>query len=143
MNLIKWRPMLDPLDEEFERFFSQMPSIGGSKGFVPSLDVYQSNDAVVVETPLAGIDPKNVSISIENDVLTVEGRSEKRSEVDDKEYYMKEVRTGAFHRSITLPVGVDGDKAKAEVENGLLKISIPKSERIKPKTIPIENTHQK
>lgn len=110
----------------------------GMRGFVPLVDVYQTNDALMVETPLAGIDPKDVRISIENDVLTIEGKMEKKSEMDDKNYYMKEVRSGSFHRSVALPVGVEGNQAKAVFENGMLKIAIPKSERAKPKTIAIE-----
>lgn len=129
--------MLDVFDEDVERFFGNLPGMSGAKGFVPMMDVYQTKDAVVVETSIAGLDPKKVSISIENDVLTVEGRMEKRSEIDEKDYYLKEVREGSFHRSIALPVSVDGNQAKADAENGMLRISIPKSERAKPKTINI------
>lgn len=131
--MIKWTPFLEPW-EEMDKFMEDwMPS--GTRGFVPAIDVYQTKDAVVVETPLAGVDPEKVNISIENDVLTIEGKMEKKTEVEEKDYYRKEVRSGGFHRAVSLPVAVEGDKAKANFENGMLKISVPKSERAKPKSI--------
>lgn len=132
MHIMKYRPMIEPWDD-MDNFMESVMS----KGFVPAIDVYQTKDAVVVETPLAGVDPENVSISIENDILTMEGSVEKKSEVDEKEYYRKEVRTGHFHRAIALPASVQGDKAKADFEDGILKISVPKAEQIKPKTIKV------
>lgn len=134
-NLVRWLPMVDPF-EEMDRMLGEM-SPRGDHGFMPAMDVYQTQNEVVVEAPLAGIDPKNVNISIENDVLTVEGTMEKKSEVDDKNYYRKEIRLGSFHRAVALPTSVDGDKAHAEFEKGMLKITVPKAERAKPKTIPV------
>lgn len=127
--------MADPF-EDMDRMMSELsPALG--HGFTPAIDVYQTQDDVIVETPLAGIDPKNVKISIENDVLTIEGAMEKKSEVDDKNYYRKEIRTGSFHRAVSLPSSVNGDKARAEFEKGVLKVTIPKQERAKPKSIPV------
>lgn len=138
MRLMKWRPLFDPFEDEVEKFFSAFPSPFQAGTYVPAIDLYQTKDDVIAETPLAGIDPKDVAISIENDVLVIEGKSKKESEVDEKNYYLKEIRSGSFHRSVSLPASVDGDKAKAEFENGLLKITIPKAERAKPKTIAID-----
>ena len=135
MRIIKYNPMMEPwneMDKFMEDYTPGMP-----KGFVPAIDIYQTKDTVVVETPLAGVDPENVNISIENDILTMEGSMEKKSEVDEKEYYRKEVRTGHFHRAIALPVSVQGDDAKADFEDGILKISIPKMKASKPKTIKV------
>ena len=101
--------------------------------------MYEEKNNVIVETQLAGIDPDKVSISIENDVLCVKGESEKKSEVEDKNYYRKEIRRGSFYRSIPLPTHVDGDNASAVAEDGVLKISIPKATEVKPKTIKIQS----
>ena len=106
--------------------------------FVPAIDMYEDDDSVIVETQLAGIDSDNVSISIENDVLCIKGKGEKKSEVDDKNYYRKEIRRGNFYRSIQLPSHVDGNKAKAQTDGGVLKIIIPKVQEQKLKTIKIE-----
>ncbi len=105
--------------------------------FSPAVDVYEEKDNIVVETPLAGIDPEKVNITVEDNVLRIEGQSEKKSEVDDKNYYRKEVRFGSFSRTIALPKTVNGDKAQASYDKGMLKIVIPKAEEAKPKSIKI------
>ena len=106
-------------------------------GFTPAVDVYQTKDTVIVETALAGVDPKDVEITIENDVLTIRGEMKRESEVDDKNYYRKEVRAGSFYRSVALPTKVVSDKAAAESHEGMLKITIPKAPEAKPKTVKI------
>src|SRR3989338_8157745 len=102
MSLIRWTHMLDPFDE-MDKFFGDMQA-ASQNAFVPSLDIYQDQNNVIVETPLAGIKPENVNIKIENDVLTIEGQMEKKSELEEKNYYRKEVRSGSFHRSVALPI---------------------------------------
>ncbi len=136
MTLIKWRPMMSPFPEDWDKWMEDAWP-GGQRGFAPAMDVYETKDSVVVETPLAGVDPKDVSITVENDVLTVEGTSEHQSEVDEKNYYRKEIRSGSFHRAIALPAAVKGDAAKAEFEKGLLKITVPKAERAKANKVQI------
>jgi len=140
-NIIKWSPFFEGF-EDMDRVFSEMvPAVvrrDGSVGFVPAIDMYEDKDNLIVETQLAGIDPDKVSIAIENDILTIKGESEKKSEVEDKNYYRKEIRRGSFHRSIQLPAHVDGDKASAVSESGILKISVPKRDALQSKTIKIE-----
>ena len=125
-----------------DRMFSEMvPAVvrrDGSTGFVPAIDMYEDKDNLIVETQLSGIDPDKVSIAIENDILTIKGESEKKSEVEDKNYYRKEIRRGSFHRSVQLPAHVDGNKASAISESGILKISVPKKQIASTKTIKIE-----
>jgi len=137
MPIVRWTPMMPEIND-FDKFFDEWPGISRLRNFVPAMDVYQTKDGVVVETPLAGMNPADINISVENDVLTVEGKSEHKSEVDDKNYYRQEVRSGSFHRSVALPAAVDGDRAKATYEKGVLKITIPKAERAKPKTVKVE-----
>lgn len=118
---------------------SMLPAVRGNQfGFTPAVDMYEDKDNVVVETQLGGIDPEKVDISIENNVLTIKGESEKKSEVDDKNYYRKEIRRGSFYRSIPLPTKVDGETASAVNEDGVLKITVPKAPEVKPKTIKIQ-----
>jgi HSP20 family protein len=140
MALIKWSPFLDiePF-EEMDKLMSEWPGRGrGQSGFTPAIDMYEDKDNVVIETQLAGIDPEKVSISIENDVLCIKGESEKKSEVEDKNYYRKEIRRGSFYRSVQLPAHVTGDEAKANAEDGVLKITVPKAPESKPRSIKIE-----
>jgi len=124
--------------EDFDKFFEDMPNLPEKMTtFTPAVDVYQDKNNVVVETPLAGVDPEKVNIYVENDVLKIEGSSEHKSEVDEKNYYRKEVRAGSFYRAVALPTEVKGDQAKATFENGMLKVIIPKAEAVKPKTIKV------
>lgn len=143
MSLIKWTPFFDDsfgFDEMDKSLADMLPAVSGHKfGFTPAIDIYEDKDNIIVETQLAGINPDDVSISIENDILSIKGESEKKSEVDEKNYYRKEIRRGSFFRSISLPTKVDGDKAKAVTEGGVLKISIPKAPGTKIKKIKIEN----
>lgn len=128
MSLIPWVPFLDSFDN-LET---------GLANFVPAMDVYEDKDNVVVETTLAGIKPSDVNITVKDDVLTIEGTRQSKSEVDEKNYYRKEVRSGSFHRSVILPAQVMGDSAQASFENGLLKIILPKEAKAKSKQIKID-----
>ncbi len=126
MSLIPWSPFLDTF-ENLE-----------NTNFLPAIDVYENKDNVVVEATLAGIKPANINISVKDDVFTIEGQREETSEIEEKNYYRKEVRTGSFHRSVILPASVQADKSEAVFENGLLKVTLPKEERQKTKNIKIE-----
>jgi HSP20 family protein len=88
--------------------------------------MYETDEAVVVETPMPGIDPKRLDISIENGILSIKGTSERKTEVDDKNYYRKEVRYGSVFRQIALPNRVAADKTEAVYEQGVLKLTMPK-----------------
>jgi len=119
---------------------SMLPSVRGNQfGYTPAVDMYEDKDNIVIETQLGGIDPEKVDVSIENNVLTIKGESEKKSEVEDKNYYRKEIRRGSFYRSIPLPTKVDGENAVAVNEDGILKITVPKAAEVKPKTIKIQS----
>lgn len=138
--IIKWTPFFEPYEDMDKMFSDFMPAVRGNQsGFTPAIDMYEDKDNVIVEAQLSGIDPDKVSIAIENDVLSIKGESEKKSEIDEKNYYRKEIRRGSFYRSVPLPAHVQGDNAKAVAEDGVLKISIPKAPETKPKTIKIEN----
>ncbi|MFH1192444.1 MAG: Hsp20/alpha crystallin family protein [bacterium] len=136
MAIIRWSPMLEPF-EDMDKFFTDFtPAV--SKGFAPAVDIYQDKDNVIVEVPLAGIDPKKVDVSIENDVLTVRGDMEKKTEIDEKNYYRKEIKRGSFYRAVSLPTHVLGDKSRANYENGVLRVEIPKAPEAKPKMIKVD-----
>jgi len=137
MSIMRWRPMWDGHD--MDQLFENMPTMPDKMAsYTPAVDVYQDEHNVIAETPLAGVDPEKVNVSVENDVLKIEGKSEHKSEVDEKNYYRKEVRYGSFYRAVALPTHVKDDDAKATFENGLLKVVIPKAEEVKPKTIKVD-----
>ncbi len=139
MPIVRWRPMWADMPNNMDKFFEDFPGMPEKmSSFTPAVDVYQDKDNVIVETPLAGVDPEKVNISVENDVLHIEGTSDHKSEVDDEQYYRKEVRYGSFYRSVALPTHVVADKADATFENGMLKVTIPKAEEVKPKSIKVK-----
>lgn len=114
--------------------FDDMSSAMASRtsgSIIPPVDMYETTEAVVVETPMPGVDPDGLEIAINNGVLTIKGTSERKTEVDDKNYYRKEVRTGSIFRQVVLPARVEEGKAQASFENGVLKITLPKAEERK------------
>ncbi|MFH1427464.1 MAG: Hsp20/alpha crystallin family protein [Patescibacteria group bacterium] len=139
-SLVKWTPLFDPFEDMDKMFSELMPTMRGQGGFMPAVDIYEERNNVIVETQLAGIDPEKVDISIENDVLCIKGESEKKSEVEDKNYYRKEIRRGGFYRNIPLPAHVIGEQASASAKDGVLRISIPKAPEAEPKKIKIQTS---
>ncbi len=137
MDIIKWTPFRE-IDKFFEGedIFPVIPAM--SRMSKPSVDVYEKDNDVVAEVALAGIDPKNVEVSIENDILTVKGEEKEEKETKDKNYYRKEIRSGSFTRSVSLPTHVKAGEAKAESKNGILKITVPIDEKKAMKKIPIK-----
>lgn len=121
---------------DLSRFFGD--SFFAENDFYPALDVYQDKDNVVAELAIPAIDPNQVDITIENDVLTVSGTIESKQEVKREDYYRKEVRTGSFARSVVLPMAVKGNDAQATYDKGVLTITMPKEESVKPKKIAVQ-----
>lgn len=139
MAIVKWTPM--GMVDDMDRFLDAnwMPMIP-QRIMNPALDVYEDKDNVIVETPLVGIDPSKVNIEIEDNILKISGESSHKSEVDDQNYYRKEVRYGSFYRAVSLPKAVVGDKAEANYKDGILKISVPKADEAKPRRISVKAT---
>jgi HSP20 family protein len=138
MSIIRWTPTWDPF-QEMEDLLPTLPNMGKmQKAFVPAMDIYQNDKAVMVEMPLTGVNPEDVSVSVEKGVLIVSGESNKEHEVDEKNYYRKEVRSGSFYRQVTLPVAVVEDKVVAEFADGVLKITCPKATPTAAKKISVK-----
>lgn len=125
MALIPWEPLKD-LEKFFEEDWDFMPVIPVKGMNVPPMDISEDKDNVYVELPLVGVKPENVEVSVEDNVLTVRGKSEEEKEEKKRNYYRKEIKKGSFERSITLPAEVKAAKAEAEAKDGILKIVLPK-----------------
>jgi HSP20 family protein len=142
-NLIRWEPvremmtLREAMDQLFSDAFTRPVSMSGGS-VIPAIDVYQNNDAVVVKAALPGLKADDVQISVTADVLTLCGEFKQENEKKDTTYHIREQRFGSFERSIMLPSDVQTDKAKADFENGILTITLPKAESVKPKTITIK-----
>jgi HSP20 family protein len=142
-NLVRWNPatemagMRDQMDRFFEDFFSRSPISYEGYGVV-DVDMMQTDDDVIIEASIPGINPDDINISVTGDTLTIRGEIKSDEEVKEANYHMREIKRGSFARSILLPSQVVSDKAKAEFENGILKLTLPKAEEVKPKTITIK-----
>ena len=99
--------------------------------------MYQTDDEIVVKAVLPGIKADEVQINVTGDMLTLKGEMNHEEEKKDKAWHIREQRWGQFERSVPLPTQVIADQAKAEFENGILTITLPKAEEVKPKTITV------
>ena len=102
-----------------------------------SLDVIENGETYVIKAAVPGVDPKDVEISVDEDVLTIRGEFTKQEETSEENYLRREIRSGSFQRQLRLPPTVEPEKAEATFENGLLKLSIPKKPEARARSIKI------
>ena len=142
-NLIRWEParemmtLREAMDHLFDDAFTRPLTLRDGWS-APAIDMYQTDDEVVVKASLPGVKADEVQINISGEVLTIKGETKQVEEKEDKAWHMREQRWGSFERALTLPTEVVSDKAKAEFENGILTITLPKAEEVKPKIINIK-----
>ena len=139
-----WRPfetlssLRRDMDRLWDRFFGEdLGLTRWREGWTPALDVSETKNDLIVKTEIAGVDPKDVDISLSGDMLTIKGEKKHEKEEKEEGYHLMERSYGSFSRSVRLPVEVDHDKVKASYKNGVLKITLPKSEQIKAKEIKV------
>jgi HSP20 family protein len=141
--LTRWDPFRDfsVLQDRVNRLFQEYTPSGeeqlSTTNFVPPVDVYEDEHHVTLKAELPGVDPKNVDIRIENNVLTVRGERKFEKEEKEENFHRIERRYGSFMRSFTLPNTVNPDSVKADYENGLLKVQFEKRAEAKPKQIQV------
>jgi len=149
MAIVRWQPFQDlpSIQERMNRLFDDSFrglgrsgseddwAFGGS--WAPSVDIFEHDGHIVLKAELPGIDPKDVDVRVENNVLTLRGERKLDSEVKREDYHRVERAYGKFSRSFTLPSVVDTEKIKADYTNGVLQVSLPQKEEAKPKQIAI------
>lgn len=142
-NLTRWQPIHDmvSLRDAMDRFFED--SFNRELGFFegtnfPALDMYQTDEDIIVKAVLPGIKPDNLNISVTGDVLTISGEIHHEEEDKKARYHMRETQYGSFTRSVPLPTSVDVNKAEAHFEDGILTLTLPKKEEVRPKTISVK-----
>ncbi|HNT34232.1 MAG TPA: Hsp20/alpha crystallin family protein [bacterium] len=149
MAVVQWRPRqewfpfpgLFSLREEMDRFFRDAvgeAATEGAVGFIPPLDLAESEDSFTVQLDLPGVKQEDIEVSILGRTLTVKGEKTKESEIKEQNYHRTERFVGSFRRAITLPSGVDAEKVKATYKAGVLELEIPKKEEAKPKQITVQ-----
>ena len=146
-EISQWRPfefekMRKEMDRLWDSFLEGRPGrkARDQEEWIPSLDFSETKSDLVVKAELPGIDPKDIDISLSEGVLTIRG--EKRQEKEEKEegYHLVERRYGSFTRSIRLPREIQNEKINASYQNGVLKITLPKTEEAKKKEVKIKVT---
>lgn len=145
-NLIRWEPMRemvtlrDAMDRLLDDAFTRPLGLSnGGRGLgMPAVDMYQTEDDLVVKVAVPGMKPEDVRISVAGETLNIKGETKEESTTEDKAYHMREQRWGAFERTLSLPTAVKSDKATAEFEDGILTVTLPKADVVKPKMITIK-----
>jgi len=110
---------------------------GGVEGPALPLDVTTTTDSLTIEAALPGIKPEDVDITIENGTVTITGKTSAERTAEEGSYVLQEIRRGNFSRTVSLPTGLEPDKATATFEHGILRLDIPKAEQVKPRQIKI------
>ena len=142
-NLVRFEPMRDMvrMSDAMDRLFENFYGRGWRDNDLfetPSVDMYQTESEIVVKASLPGMKADDIQISVVGDVLTLRGETRSDEEVKEASYHIRERRGGSFARSMPLPSAVQADKARAEFENGVLTLTLPKAEELRPKTITVK-----
>ena len=146
MALIRWDPTreIGSLQSEMNRLFNSFfdAPAGGENGgalrrWVPAMDLVETEEHFVLRADLPGLNEDDVSIELEDNVLTVSGERKSEHEERKEGFYRIERATGRFARSLTLPEGVDPDAVQASFDRGVLEVRVPKPEERKPRKVQI------
>jgi HSP20 family protein len=144
VNLVRWEPFREmislrqAMDRQFEDSFVRFPHLSGDGVREFPIDVYQTKKDLVVKAALPGVKPEEVDITITDDAVTIKGEHAEEQETKEDDYLYRERYYGAFSRSVAIPVKVKGEKAEATFEEGVLTLTLPKAEEIKPRQIKIK-----
>ena len=152
MALIRWTPRdtwdpfanLTDIQQEMNRLFesSLRRRVGGSgtlgSGFVPAIDVVEEKDKLVVRCDLPGYSKDDVSVTLEDNCLSIKGERKPEAVSKEANYYRQERVYGSFHRVFELPMSVNAQSIEAHFRDGVLQVTLPKAEEAKPKQIPVK-----
>ena len=103
-----------------------------------ALDAYQTAESIVIKAPIAGVKPENLEVSIVDNTVTVKGSRQQEAEVKAEDYFAQECYWGTFSRQVSLPTGVDPEKAKATLKHGVLTIIVPKEAKSKTQIVKVD-----
>jgi HSP20 family protein len=146
MAILRWEPFRDMMttQREFDRLFKEAftPLFGeaelSTRTWAPPVDIYETENDIVLKAELPGVDPKDVEVRVEDSTLYLKGERKFEKEVKDENYHRVERSYGSFARSFSLPNSINAEKVKAEYKDGLLMLTLPKREEAKPRTIKID-----
>ncbi len=146
MSITRWEPLRDfvTLRQAMDRLFEDAMvnttrHWDGQRGGYLPLDIYTTKDAIVIRGSVPGVNPDDVEITVEGRTVTIRGETKAQTAENGATYLLQEQHYGSFSRTIDLAMPVQADKAEAKFENGLLTLTIPKAEEIKPKVIKVKS----
>ena len=146
MSISRWEPFRDLVStqDHFNQLFNDTfarafgdPQEVSPRAWVPAVDIYETADSLVLKAELPGINPDDVEIRVEDNTLYLKGERKFEKEVKEENLHRVERSYGTFSRSFVLPGTIQADKVKADYENGVLTLTMPKREEAKPRTIKI------
>lgn len=145
MTLVRYRPMMDlfnmrdEMNRAFDGFFRGFSSEGERLGaYAPDVDIRETDDEILVSVEIPGMDQKDLNVSVRENVLTLKGEKKRGEETENTTSLVNERCYGFFARSFTLPADIQADKITAQYKNGLLTVTLPKAEKVKPKEISVK-----
>ena len=147
-NISRWDPMQDMLslreamNQLLEESFVAPNQTRSGRGFNLAMDLSETEDGYVVEAAVPGVKPEDIEITVENNVLTIKGETRQEKNEQQQHYHRVERSFGSFQRTIGLPTTVKADAIKATMENGVLRLEIPKAEEVKPRKITVNASKQ-
>ncbi|MBI4698135.1 MAG: Hsp20/alpha crystallin family protein [Nitrospirae bacterium] len=142
-----WLAPIRRMEDSFEDFFRRpfgrtlwpgMPRLFEEMEPVPSVDIFEEGDDVVLKTELPGLEKSDIDVSLTDSSVVISGEKKKEEKIDRRDFYLHERSFGSFSRSVSLPSDVQADKAKASFKNGVLEIRVPKTEEAKRKETKIK-----
>ena len=146
-NLTRWEPLRDVqtmrnlMDRFFDEPFFNAPQLWSQRNetFPLPLDVIEEEGEYIVKASMPGVEPDQVEITLNDNVLTIKGETKQESDKSESNYHVRERRYGSFIRHVALPAAVDNEKVEATQENGVLTLHLPKAEGGKPKKISVKS----
>jgi HSP20 family protein len=126
------------IDRIFEDWTRALNSNGNTNGFALALDVHETEEAYQISADVPGVNSENIDIRLQDDVLTISAENKSETEEKHGNALLKERRYGKFSRSLRFPVHVKNDAVEANFENGVLTVTVPKAEEVKPRRIEVK-----
>ena len=148
MNTMRWEPFMDllSLQEKMNKLFEETVSPHAGKEaeiptgiWYPVVDILENDKEIIIKAELPGIDLSDVNLEVTDNLLTLKGERQFEGDRKKENYHRVERSYGSFHRSFTLPGTVDQSKINARLKDGILLVTLPKVENLKPKQIPVES----
>ncbi|HEX9245875.1 MAG TPA: Hsp20/alpha crystallin family protein [bacterium] len=145
MNIIRWEPFEEvgtlrrSMDRMLDEFLTRGPGRDrAALEWEPAVEMFETDQDVVVRAEMPNIDPKKVDVTVADGALTLRGETRHEEEQKGRNYYRRELRAGAFTRTLPLPTEVKSAEAKATYKDGVLEVKIPKSERVRPTSVKVQ-----